>query len=329
MNHNFVIFEVKSEYYKIAFSNLFSCSNVEYIDGLNRGRTLLCRFFYRLHHSRKLNLIFKLPLKRLWFRMYFQKKFEDEKPLCFLFDARILQFSYVHDYLKYLRGKHPNAQFVLFYQDLIKTYKSVELSQMRLLFDLILTYDNGEAKKYKLVYHPTIYSKYIFSEKDLEEINKIDLCDVYFVGLAKNRLSKILDVYKKLTKAGLICDFYISGVSKEQQFEFSGIHYNQKLSYVENLRHIQRARCILEIMQEGAEGATLRNWEAICYNKILLTDNLSLIHSPYYNTNYISIIRDGIVDFSIFTAYRDYDLGHYMEMISPINLLNFIESYIK
>ena len=39
------------------------------------------------------------------------------------------------------------------------------------------------------------------------------------------------------------------------------------MNYIENLKHIRRTNCILEVVQNNAKGSTIRTWEAIMYDK--------------------------------------------------------------
>ena len=62
------------------------------------------------------------------------------------------------------------------------------------------------------------------------------------------------------------------------------------MDYMSYLRNMQHTKCLLEVMQGGSEGLTLRAIEAICYNKMLLTSNTDIVSIDYYNKDYISII---------------------------------------
>jgi len=139
----------------------------------------------------------------------------------------------------------------------------------------------------------SIIQRFILTIKSINDEN-IPQSDVYFVGSAKDRLELIFDVFHQLKQEGITCDFYLSGVPSSKKIKDAGIHYIHKMSYIENLKHVVRTKCILEIVQGNAKSSTLRTWEAIMYDKKLLTNNLTIANDYYYDENYISLLT-GII----------------------------------
>ncbi|MDD4781942.1 MAG: hypothetical protein PHT02_15255 [Tissierellia bacterium] len=221
-------------------------------------------------------------------------------------------------YIHYLKKQYQDAKFICFYQDLVKSHIGAEPKKIINIFDIVLSYDKGDAEKYGFIYHPTVFSNYIV-EKDYN----IPESDVYFIGTAKDRLELILDVFFQLKHEGLSCDFYLSGVPADKQIKEDGLNYINKMSYIENLKHIVRTKCILEIVQGKAKGSTLRAWEAIIYDKKLLTNNISIVDDYYYNSNYVSILNEKDIDFCFLKQNNSY-INPYKSQITPDNLLEFI-----
>lgn len=315
--YNYVIFQTPSEYYRISYSDLNNRDDVIYIDQFLPTKSKIVNILYRFHHSKKVNSVLILPAKHIWYSYYFNNSFANNLPLCFIFNARWMQYSYLHEYVLYLKNLY-NAKFVCFYQDLVDTHPGAEPHKIFNLFDLILSYDKGDAEKYGLMYHPTVYSNYkVDNDKNIPE------SDVYFIGLAKDRLDLILDVFHQLKEEGIVCDFYLSGVSSSQQIEEDGLNYIDKMSYIENLKHVVRTKCILEIVQRKAKGSTVRTWEAIMYDKKLLTNNLSIVNDYYYDSNYIRLLNDKFIDVAFLKQNNSY-FNPYKNQISPNNLLDFI-----
>ena len=60
------------------------------------------------------------------------------------------------------------------------------------------------------------------------------------------------------------CKFSIVNVEDKDK-TMDGIDYNVRKSYDEVLNEIQSCECILEILQQGQSGVTLRYYEAISY----------------------------------------------------------------
>lgn len=316
--YNYVIFQTSSDYYRISYSDLINRSDVVYIDQLPHYKSKIAKLLYRIHHSKKINRYLPLPGKSIWYRSYFKNTFPNNLPLCFIFNARWLQHPYIKKYILYLRKLHNNGKFVCFYQDLVVTHLRAEPDKVSDLFDLKLSYDKGDAEQYGLTYHPTVFSNF---KVDCDE--NIPESDVYFIGIAKDRLELILDVFYRLKEAGLTCDFYLSRVPTSQQIEEDGLNYIDKMSYIDNLKHVVRTKNILEIVQQRAKGSTIRTWEAIMYNKKLLTNNLSIKNDPFYNDNYIRLLNPENIDVDFLKQSYSYT-NPFKELISPHKLLKFI-----
>lgn len=318
MKYNYVFFQLSYDYYRIAYCDLTKYEGVEYIDQYPKYGGELIRMLCKIHRSPILNRFVYLPLKRVWNPFFFKNNFADKKPICFLFSAGC---AYLKDYgfVDYLKKKYPSAKFVCFYQDIVESVKSSKIEDIKRVFDLVLSYDPDDSKKYDLVFHNTVFSDYTITGP-----NNVNKSDVYFVGAAKNRLQQILDVYKKLKDFSLTCDFNIIGVPKQDQVEGEGLHYIDGMSYVENLKHVIKTRVVLEVMQKRATGASLRLWECINYDKIFLTNNE---FAPYFscydasNMHQISEIENIKQWISTPCCYSE---GQ-KESIRPIKLLEFIE----
>ncbi len=241
------------------------------------------RFVFSAHTTPKINKRLPLPGKKLWYKHYFHAKLDKNKPLCFV----IANFELPISYLRYLKKKYPTSKMVIVHRDLIDLFKirhpNFTKEIVEELFDLSYSYDLGDVEKYECRHFNEIESKL-----DIPKSKEYPLCDVFFAGRAKDRLPMLMEVYHKLTAAGLSCNYYLTGVPQEQRIPFDGIEYADKnISYKEMLYRTVNARCLLDINQEGAVGYTSRFIEAILYNKKLLTNNLSVLDSKFYTPDNI------------------------------------------
>ena len=148
---------------------------------------------------------------------------------------------------------------------------------------------------------------------------------MYFVGGMKGgREGVINDTYKYLYLKGCKCLFDLSAGGKKVE-KLKGVHYHIGwISYQEVLRSVSNSKCILEIMQENQAGATLRYFEAVCYNKKLLTNNTNIINFPYYNEKWMRIFKkpsDIDIDWILNDDIVDY---HYSGDFSPNFLIDRI-----
>lgn len=312
------------EYNKIIFAKIGKEPNVKTIFGFYPNNKVL-RVLYQLQHSKTTNKFFSLPLKSLWFNTYFKNDFANtNRPIVFIFDARLLEYDYIRDYVVWLKKKYSGCKLVVNYWDIVATWiDSAKPDAIRGMVDMLVSYDKDDAKKYNMYYHPTVYA-----EAKISKPNNTPESDVFFIGGAKNRMKTILETYDKLEKAGLSCLFYVMDANPPYNQERRGIHYisgKKWISYEECVQFVQHSKCVLEIMQQGARGETLRVWEAITYGKMLLTNNTFMRESRFYNPDYVSIISE---DKEIDTQrIKDYVCkpNPFKSQITPDNLLRYIE----
>lgn len=318
MRYNYVIFQAAYEYYRITYSDFVKNENVEFIDTYPKYGGKLINTLCRLHRSPKINKYIHLPLKNIWNSFFFKNKFSNTNPICFLFSAGCV---YLKDFgfIAYLRKKYPDAKFVCFYQDIVESVRNSNIEDVKRIFDLVLSYDPEDCKKYDLVFHNTV-----FSDFKVPEPNRVENSDVYFVGAAKNRLPQILTIYKQLSDLSMKCDFNIIGVPEAEQIKGEGLHYIKGMSYVENLKHVVKTKVVLEVMQKQATGASLRMWECVNYNKIFLTNNEYAPHYSCYDTSCMHQISE-VENISQWIGTPCHYSEHQKESIRPIRLLEFID----
>lgn len=327
--YNYIILGSEWDLYRHSYSDIISLPNVQYIAGPNRKPNSLMGYIYRFHFNSTINNVLNLPFKKIWNNYYFENIFKTDDNLCFLVFTNWLTLNI--DILQHLRKKYPNAKIVWMCQDLVSTQHLLftnELFNAKYFIsqcDLAISFDPGDCEKYGFVYHSLVFS----SENDNPNCSVHN--DVYFLGKAKNRLLDIIQIYDKCQELGLVCDFNIVGADNYIDSLYRpGIHYISGMTYEENLQHVKQTKCLLEIMQKGGRGFTQRVCEAICYDKLLITDNAEIANTLFYNPNYISIINGDNLDkeFVKTISSKKHIDYHFKDQISPANLLSFIESRI-
>ncbi len=270
------------------------------------------------------NRIIKVPFARYVFPRLYPHNFSNGKPLCFLFFGNTHKV-FRSNYTDYLRKTYPGVRLVLFLQDLISRHYSFDLDEARSKFDLIISYDRGEAQREGLLFHPTPMSRV-----EINDNPEIPSSDVYFCGHAKSRYHQVHEVFQLCTKAGLKCDFNILGMPVHAG-RLNGIRYLSKpISYTENLERMYKSRCILEIMQDGADGHTPRLWESIIYDKHLITNNSAIKDSPFFHSdgNHLlsSLTPEGIKAWIAQPVRYPEELK---DSLSPSHLLHFIDQQLS
>ena len=289
MKYNYVLFDNGSikknknnadDYYYICTEELRSMDSVRVISYPLDYASIL------FHKVRVAHAASGLPLQKLWYPFYFKDDFKDEKQLCFI----IYGYYITPDYIRYLKRKYPGCKCALIHRDLIslwhKRNPKFTRKMVEELFDLELTIDKKDAETYGIYHFDEIESK---TEVNLSP--EYPLSDVFFAGAAKDRLPSLIKIYDILSDSGLNCQFYITGA--DTPIARPGIQYaRSNMSYRQMLYYTVNSRCVMEINQGGAVGYTSRFLEAVMFNKLLVTNNMSIKESKFYNPQYIQCISN-------------------------------------
>ena len=315
--YNFIIAGGEG-FYSVAYSDLKRCDNVRYFENYIDGiLSPLMRILVKLCFNLKINRYINTPFKHIAYKKIYPAQFSTDRPLCFIFFGT--QFAVINtDYLEYLRVQYPSVKLVLYMQDIVSSLPYYDILNYKKRFDLILSYDCNDCKKYGLEYYPTPFS-YIAPDKFV----KREPIDVYFCGSAKTRYPEILRVYQACKEQGLKCKFFITGVPEADRIKSEEIIYDRRISYIDNLSYIYASKCIVEIMQANAVGFTPRLWEALFYNKHLLTNNTNIITSNYYNADQIHLIDKDKIIMNYVDNIVKTDQNFLLKK-TPLNLIKYI-----
>ncbi len=101
----------------------------------------------------------------------------------------------------------------------------------------------------------------------------------------------IVQTYNYLNDSGVTTYFGVGRPPKDIVKE-KGIHYfPYVMPYEKYLQFVINTNCIVEILQDGTTGYTLRTWEALAFNKKLLTNNPEIINAEFTITNNSLILK--------------------------------------
>ena len=246
-----------------------------------------------------------------------------EKDSFYLLFLNIPSREFTANYLKHFLKKHPNCTPVMLFIDPIDNYMSAYAHNLTKQIPqfLCMTYDPSDAQKYGYYHTMCIYSKYSLKETT-------PLYDIYFSFTGMNRLESVQAVTTHFLENQVNANIIIAGEPAHEQYikeHTNGIHFlKSRKTYMDVLEDVSQSNCILEILQEGHSGTTLRYYEAICYNKKLLTNNKNIVNLPFYNPNYMKIFeKPEDIDCDWLKKREPVSYG-YDNRFSPINLLEEI-----
>ncbi|MCM1044807.1 MAG: hypothetical protein NC417_04790 [Candidatus Gastranaerophilales bacterium] len=279
----------------------------EYVNGLFRG--LAMRFFrYRICQY-VLYILQKTfcPLEKATVG-------DGEQYLIFTNAASIgVSVLYLKDYL----DNHKKCTPVMLFVDPLDRYWA---QYAKFLVESIpsfrcYTFDPSDACNTGFQYTMNVYSY-------LEPAPGGTKTDIYFSFFGLDRLDIVRELADYLKERQVDCNFIYVGSIDEKKNQLGNVkHVEKHLEYAEILKDAAGANCLLEVLRPGQTGSTLRYYEAICYNKKLLTTNRNVVNLPFYDPRYIRIFETlSDIDHEWIRRREPVDY-HYDGRFSPVHFL--------
>lgn len=161
------------------------------------------------------------------------------------------------------------------------------------------TFSRKDSLKYGIEYKgPFYFCEPIAGEGQIKR-------DGLFIGLEKGR-KNVLDAINQLyVLAGFSADIQIVDNIKALYRR----EYSFYKSYNVVCKLIRGSRSVIEVMQPGQDGVSLRTLEALFYQKKLVTNNVSIVENDFYNPKNVFIYgKDNP------SGFRDFLLSPYQEI---------------
>lgn len=306
----FYVFVPATDYYYLPYFQLYQYKNV------------FVSFSYVNSNEFFLKTIRKTSSNSIY-RKYIDVNYDSTKKYVFFFDGKYSWCS--KQFRNYLKDRYPGCSIIFHLGDLLSTHKNIKIDEIKDFSDLVVTYDHNDADRNGLTYHTDPFSR--IPTKLLNGIN--GKCNLIFYGYAKDRSKTLLLIYDRMKENGLKCDFGIPDLTEEEcstRPELANCHFTP---YMEYLGKVQNSDCILEIIQGGSRGCTFRTWEAVVYNKKLITNNQSIKEEKFYNPDYIQVIDSyDSIDFDWLKKKVNVDYG-YADKLSPKSCFEYYLSIIN
>lgn len=314
----FIYFAADNDYWKFTNNDLYLNPEVYIYEDIKNP---LLRKFHHFHNCWKTNRFFELPLKSIWFRYYADEAYMNPncKQWAIFAEANIL--SYNRKYLKYLRKKYPKMVFLYVFSNPCSEYNLRKLERVKELYDHIITFNEADSQKYGF----ETVDIHGYSKNHVPDNEAIRESDLFFVGADKGRLPLLLKIYDRCKELNLACDFSIVGVEPDRQDKRDGIVYNHYLSYTEVLQHVEKTKCVLEILEGNCNYSSIRTTEALVYDKKLITTSSIVKNASYYSPSQILCIEK-VDDISLDFFQMPISKKYRVEDFSPNNGLKQIEA---
>ncbi len=259
---------------------------------------------------------FRMPFKKIWYPICTGIP-DSEDEIVFLFWGTFTLCS--SQYRKYLKKHFPNCKITFTMFDLAKwcLQETNDMKNIKEFADAVFSYDIDDVQTYGLTFHRDAFS---VLPKEMIQGGSVE-SDLNFCGKAKDRYEEILAVYDSARRAGVECDFNIPKLPQEAKASYPELASSTYIPYIEYIKRIQGANCLLEICQSRKKQYTLRPWEAIAYGKKILTNNKEFLNEEFYNPELIQVYENPeSIDWNWVKEKRKVDY-HYIDKLSVDKLL--------
>lgn len=220
-----------------------------------------------------------LRSKKIWvdYLLKKQRLINSKLDIVIVFDAPLWI-----DNIAYIRERFSNAKIIFWFWNIIKD--KTKINQIKRNCNSVFIFDENEAKKYQMKYHPQFH--WITKTSDDKIKN-----DIFFVGRNKGRLFLLENFYDKCMQEELEVKYH---VVKDRKNDFSEVFdlKSQSMVYEEVIKEVKQSKCILDINQDGQAGLTLRALEALFLKKKLITNNKDIVNYDFYRANNIQFLNE-------------------------------------
>lgn len=145
------------------------------------------------------------------------------------------------------------------------------------------SFDPEDCKKYGLKFNHQYYFKSLICEK--REIKY----DIFFAGSDKGRGRILTEIFWACKSFGIKTKFLVTEPKCE---EIPAEIISESVSYECIRENVACSKAVLEIVQNGQSGPTLRTMEALFNSKKLITNNRAIVNEAFYDEKNIFIIGE-------------------------------------
>lgn len=192
------------------------------------------------------------------------------------------------DVIQHIDNRHPTARKIFYLWNVVGMGGAIK-DYLFLHNWEIWTFDEQQSLNNNWHYIGQFYSGHARDKRDI----KYQFC---FCGYNKGRDGILCDLAKSFRNKHLSYNFiirewgvpnYIKSFRNKELRPYITLfetHYKSYLSIV------QKSNCIVDIVQKGQIGLTMRVMESLFYNKKLLTNNPDIVNYPFYREDNIFIL---------------------------------------
>ena len=227
-------------------------------------------------------ILYSLLETRIWDKYYKLSSChfeENEQNYIVIFNSAITQY-YSYGYFKRLKKKHKNLKTILYIVDPMPNGMLPRLNRIRKIFDKVLTMQLYNTKRYGIDFFQCLYTPITVQMGDKKR-------DLYYCGVVDSYRYELLHKMVNIcNEKNIRFEMHFFKAESYPVIDSPSVHYGQ-VPYDQNVQKANESNCILEIVRKDFVGITQRYYEAIVYNRKLLTNNPEIKDMSYYNEEYM------------------------------------------
>lgn len=317
----YLFLEGRSNIYKYVMLDVYKLSNVEVIyNDTPFGTNKILNFICRLLLSARLNRYIQIPFRNFLYHKLFKNSLKNTSNYTLV----VVSNWFSLHLMAFINNYYPNVSKILVFRDTVDSYSLFHNNFIEKIkrsnFKNVFCFSKNDSINFGYQYFPAYISK-------IEHSLMINYkpFDVVFIGHAKDRLDIIYEVNDRLLSLGLNSKFIVTGVSRKTRRNDT-IEYNRSnLSYLQYLSIENASNCIVEIVKNNTDGNTYRCWEAVLYNKKLVTNWKGIFEFIYYDPRYMLYFENpDDINIEFFNENKNVEYG-YKNNHSPIKIIEKLE----
>lgn len=193
------------------------------------------------------------------------------------------------DVIEYIRDHNKRARIIIYYINPVDFADRKAPHNYKGLDCEFYTFDPIDAKKFGIKFKPYFYPEEYMIDCDEKVPTKQD---IFFVGVDKDRLGVIKDLHRMFEQMNLTDRLMVVATPHKKYSRSDEKWLAKRVPYEKIAENIKQSRAILDIVQSGQSGITLRPMEAMFYNKKLITNNIHIKEYDFYTPRNIFILQE-------------------------------------
>jgi len=262
-------------------------------------------FFFRI--IRKIFFLLGLP-KSIWYGSWKSSLKGVTTVICFSTNPV--------ESLEYIKSINPQIRLIFWYWDPV--YRNIN-KPTAISGNLCekWSFDINDCQEYDMLYNTTFYL-------DSIKLPKSELIyDVFFLGQDKGRRFFLNDLNSQLIGMNIIPFFYIVD---DNTSGWNLMKTVPAIPYDKYLELLSKSKAILDYIQEGQSGLSLRPMESIFFSKKLITNDLAILKQDFYYADNIFVL--GVNDIGSLTVFLNTPYKKIPEeIVAKYDFTNWLERF--